>query len=146
MASSRRTFLQRLLNGFGIAAIAPVAYATAVYLYPPLAGRKTRAAQFTTDAPEKLFHGKNYATIKLGDKDAILFKKPDNTFEAMSLQCTHAGCTLLWQEQDNQFHCRCHGGIFRRDGSVAAAPPTQPLEHLTVRYSDGTVTVIDKPV
>ena len=144
--TSRRTFLQRLSNGFGIAAIAPIAYAVAAYLYPPLTGRKQRAAQFITDNPDELFNGKNYATIKLGDKDAILFKKNDSTFEAMSLQCTHAGCTLLWKDQDQQFHCSCHGGIFRRDGSVAAAPPTQPLEHLTVRHRDGTVTVIDKPV
>ncbi|MBI3260146.1 MAG: Rieske (2Fe-2S) protein [Ignavibacteriae bacterium] len=146
MNSSRRTFLMRMLNGLGITAIAPIAYAAVSYIYPPLAGRKERAEQFITDNPDKLFRGKNYATIKLGDKDAILFKKQDNTFEAMSLQCTHAGCTLLWQEQDNQFHCRCHGGIFRRDGSVAAAPPTEPLARLTVRHVDGTITVIDKPI
>lgn len=146
MIPSRRTFLQRLFNGLGITAIAPIMYAAASYIYPSLAGRKQRAAQFSTDNPDKLFLDKQYATIKLGDKDVILFKKNDNTFEAMSLQCTHAGCTLIWKEHDEQFHCNCHGGIFRRDGSVAAAPPTQPLEHLTVRHLDGTITVIDKPV
>ncbi|MBS1536782.1 MAG: Rieske (2Fe-2S) protein [Bacteroidetes bacterium] len=144
MNSSRRTFLRRLLNGIGIGAIVPIGYAVAAYLYPPLARYKRRAAQFTTDNPDNLFHDKKYATIKLGDKDAIVFKNNDNTFEAMSLVCTHAGCTLIWKEDDEQFHCRCHGGVFRRDGSVAVAPPTQPLEHLTVRHANGSITVIDK--
>jgi len=135
-----------MVKGIGIGAIAPIGYALAAYLYPPFAGYKPRAAQFIAENPETLFRDKKHVTIKLGEKDAILFKKADNTYEAMSLLCTHAGCTLIWQESDEQFHCRCHGGIFRRDGSVAAAPPTQPLEHLTVRHSNGTITVIDKPI
>jgi Rieske Fe-S protein len=144
MVSSRRIFLRRLIHGLGLAAIAPIGYAIAAYFYPPLAQRKQRAAHFSTDNPEALFQGKNYATVKLGDKDVILFKNNDATFDAMSLECTHAGCTVVWNEHDHQFHCNCHGGIFRRDGSVAASPPTQPLLHLTVRHADGTLTVIDK--
>ncbi len=143
--TTRRSFLTRFLHILGITAIAPILYAVSAVVYPPLAGKRQRAATLVLDNPDEVFSTSDYAIIKVGDKDAILFQKADKSYEAMSLQCTHAGCSLEWKDSSKQFLCGCHGGAFHRDGSVAVPPPTRPLEHLTVRAENGRITIIDKP-
>ena len=144
--NTRRRFLRCFFDIVGINAIAPILYAVSAVVYPPLAGKRQRAATLILDNPDEVFSSSDYAIIKVGDKDAILFQKADKSYEAMSLQCTHAGCSLEWKDSTKQFLCGCHGGAFHRDGSVAVPPPTRPLEHLTVRTENGRIMIIDKPV
>ena len=146
MVDSRRIFISKILNGLGLAAIAPILYGVSNFIYPPLSGSKRKAAKTIIENPESLFVHQDYSIIKVGDTDAIIFKKSDNTYEAMSLQCTHAGCSLQWKNPEQKFFCACHGGSFHRDGSVAHPPPIRPLEFLTVRTQNGKVIIIDKPV
>jgi len=77
-------------------------------------------------------------------KDAIVMPGPDDSFRALSLRCTHAGCNVKWNADDEQFHCPCHGGIFDRDGSVVAGPPRRPLERLRLEVESGRVVVFDE--
>lgn len=51
--------------------------------------------------------------------------------EAISLTCTHQGCTVQLAD-DGQFHCPCHGAIFDRNGQVIQGPATRNLAKLTV--------------
>jgi menaquinol-cytochrome c reductase iron-sulfur subunit len=38
--------------------------------------------------------------------------------------------------------CPCHGGVYYKDGSVAAGPPPRPLERYPVRVQDGQVEIL----
>jgi menaquinol-cytochrome c reductase iron-sulfur subunit len=37
------------------------------------------------------------------------------------------------------FMCPCHGGVYYKDGNVAAGPPPRPLVRYAVRVENGDV-------
>jgi Rieske Fe-S protein len=57
----------------------------------------------------------------------------DGQVEALSLVCTHLGCTVEWQEDTGEFRCPCHEGKFDAEGRATAGPPKLPLQRLRVR-------------
>ncbi|MHB8577243.1 MAG: QcrA and Rieske domain-containing protein [Dehalococcoidia bacterium] len=72
---------------------------------------------------------------------AWLRRVSDQQFQAFAINCTHLGCPLRWLQQANLFMCPCHGGVFYKDGSVAAGPPRQPLSVYPVRIRDSQVEI-----
>jgi carotenoid phi-ring synthase / carotenoid chi-ring synthase len=50
---------------------------------------------------------------------------------AISLTCTHQGCTVQPQA-DGQFHCPCHGAVFDAQGRVVRGPAQQDLPRFQV--------------
>lgn len=55
---------------------------------------------------------------------------------ALSLTCTHQGCTVAPQA-DGTFQCPCHGARFDRDGKVLQGPATKPLARYGVEQRSG---------
>ena len=69
------------------------------------------------------------STTVLPDVPAVLYHT-ETGFTAMSLTCTHLGCTV---EQDGEgYHCPCHGSHYNADGQVEHGPAREPLAALTV--------------
>jgi isorenieratene synthase len=66
-----------------------------------------------------------------GGGDRTFAAKPDAK-EAISLTCTHQGCTVALAE-DGKFHCPCHGAVYDRDGKVLAGPAKRDLGRFEVR-------------
>jgi menaquinol-cytochrome c reductase iron-sulfur subunit len=56
------------------------------------------------------------------------------------------GCPVRWLADAELFMCPCHGGIYYKDGTVAAGPPPKPLYRFAVRVVDGTVEIRSAPV
>lgn len=67
-------------------------------------------------------------------------------FIAFAANCTHLGCPVRWEEQAQLFMCPCHGGVYYKDGSVAAGPPPKPLTRYPVRVYKGQVQVQTAPL
>ncbi len=44
------------------------------------------------------------------------------------------------------FMCPCHGGVYYKDGSVAAGPPPRPLPRYPVRVQNGEVQIQATPI
>jgi cytochrome b6-f complex iron-sulfur subunit len=59
-------------------------------------------------------------------------------FSALSLVCTHLGCTV--ESHADGFACPCHGSRFDLQGSVTRGPAGKPLNSLrTAITSDGNL-------
>jgi len=50
---------------------------------------------------------------------------------ALSLVCTHLGCTL--NVTDSMLSCPCHGSTFVRSGAVSRGPADKPLPRLRLQ-------------
>jgi len=64
---------------------------------------------------------------------AVLIRS-NRGFTALSLVCTHLGCTV--GVQSGGFACPCHGSRFNRDGYPVKGPATAPLKTLRVEQTN----------
>lgn len=70
---------------------------------------------------------------------AWLRRDSEDVFIAFSVNCTHLGCPVRWLSDAELFMCPCHGGVYYKDGAVAAGPPPRPLFRYETRILDGVV-------
>lgn len=56
-------------------------------------------------------------------------------------RCTHLGCTVPWKEDEEQFHCPCHGSLFNKVGEVTGGPAPRPLDIFPVTVSNREIWV-----
>ena len=80
----------------------------------------------------KLDRGATLAfTLAAPTEPAILLFDAKGELAAFSTLCTHAGCTVAWQ--DNGLRCPCHNSRFDVAGRVLNGPATKPLSRYRVR-------------
>ncbi len=64
------------------------------------------------------------------------------SFAAFSAVCTHAGCTVNYDPNSQEFVCPCHGGTFSaKTGEVLGGPPPAPLGSIHVEVANGQIYV-----
>jgi cytochrome b6-f complex iron-sulfur subunit len=63
------------------------------------------------------------------DIPAVLFSA-ETGFKALSLVCTHLGCTV--EQAHDGFYCPCHGSRYDVQGKVLRGPALKPLRFLRV--------------
>lgn len=78
---------------------------------------------------------------------ALLFRnerlallRDDNGFYALSLICTHLGCTVT--VTDDSLSCPCHGSRFDRQGTVLKGPADRALVRMKVEMRGEMVEVV----
>lgn len=73
----------------------------------------------------------------LANVPAVLAHGEDG-FSALSLTCTHLGCTV--EQEKDEFVCPCHGSHFNLDGTLLHGPAARPLVALRIETSqDGNL-------
>ncbi len=77
----------------------------------------------------------------LPEVPAVLFHTGEG-YSALSLVCTHLGCTV--EEQGQGFQCPCHGSRFNGTGQVTHGPAAQALHTLRVETNDQNELVLYK--
>lgn len=80
----------------------------------------------------------------LQGRDLILVRMGEREVKAMSTVCTHLGCTVYWEQANQEFYCPCHAGRFDKDGNVIAGPPPAPLETYNTEIEGGNVFIYFK--
>ena len=70
---------------------------------------------------------------------AVLVHLESGDFVAYSAVCTHAGCTVAYN--NGQLACPCHGSIFdpTNGAAVVSGPANRPLPEVPVEVRDGQV-------
>ncbi|MEI7818171.1 MAG: Rieske (2Fe-2S) protein [Desulfuromonadales bacterium] len=78
---------------------------------------------------------------------ALLFRnerlalfRDDANYYALSLICTHLGCTVTVTE--DALSCPCHGSRFDRHGKVLKGPADRALVRMKVEVREGRVEVV----
>ncbi len=75
---------------------------------------------------------------------AVLIRTDDG-FIALSLVCTHLGCTVEYK--DGGYECPCHGSKYDGKGLVTRGPSSTPLKRLRVEVNEaGNVILYMEPI
>jgi thiosulfate dehydrogenase [quinone] large subunit len=84
--------------------------------------------------------GATYRDPADGSPD-IVVRSPSGKLVAFSAVCTHAGCTVGYQ--NGQLVCPCHGGTFdAKSGAVVSGPPSQGLAKRRVMEIGGDIYAV----
>lgn len=65
----------------------------------------------------------------------------DGGFIAISLKCSHLGCSVVWDEKINEFICPCHSSKFSIDGDVINPPAPRALDMYKIKIEEGIMFV-----
>src|SRR5215510_8855 len=65
-------------------------------------------------------------------------------FYALSVTCTHLGCTPNYLSAENKFKCPCHGSGFRITGVNFEGPAPRPLERTRIVLAEDGQILVDK--
>lgn len=78
------------------------------------------------------------------ENDRVAIMRDRQGFAAISVRCTHLGCTVAVSE--GGFSCPCHGSQFDNDGFVTGGPAPAPLDWYQVSIAPNGELEIDKSV
>jgi len=80
------------------------------------------------------------------DDPAVLLKVSESEVVAFSQKCTHLGCVVYFEADENRWHCPCHEGNFEAStGAVISGPPTRPLGRIDVEVRrDGMIWALGR--
>jgi cytochrome b6-f complex iron-sulfur subunit len=137
---SRRVFLQKLWKGLSAAAFVEF---TAVFFSFLFSGKRTDE----DSKPKQLFEAGDINSFKPGTVTAFrggrffLARLPDGGFIALSLRCTHLGCSINWEEDKKRFVCPCHASAFNINGEVQNPPAPSALDYFPIKLENGMVKV-----
>ena len=129
---TRRAFIQTML---GLVTAGWAGWVTQGVLFPAPRAQtgqvKFALAELPVGAVKQItYEGK--PAIVLRDKEGVT---------ALSLVCTHQGCTVQWREGKQEFYCPCHDGLFDRNGDVLGGPPPMPLEQFQAKIVGNEVVI-----
>lgn len=153
---SRRQFLARLTLGLGGLAAAIISVPVIAAVLAPFLKKSTQSWRDVGEAGE--FETGTTNLVKFEDSGpdawagttahtaAWLRKNGENDFIAFSVNCTHMGCPVRWEQGAQLFMCPCHGGVYYKDGSRASGPPPKGLQKYEVRVLNGQVQILTAPI
>lgn len=136
---TRRDTLRFLVAGSGALFLTSVAMALAGGLRSSVTQRVVAIAQIG----EVSVNGSKAFTYPDQYAQGILVNLPGKGLVAYSDVCTHLSCAVLYQPENQQFHCPCHEGYFDAyTGNVLAGPPTRPLPIIQLEVRANTVYAV----
>lgn len=126
---NRRTFLQKLLAGLGVTALASFLYPLLRFLAPVT---EEAGAKKLVIAKAEVPLGEARDVV-VGGTPAVIINRPQKGYIVLSKVCTHLGCLVEFEKAKNRLFCPCHAGTYDLDGNVTSGPPPKPLPRFSVR-------------
>jgi cytochrome b6-f complex iron-sulfur subunit len=138
--TGRREFFSHLWSILGLVALGELLFFTVSMLKP---GRKSR--KDNPGSGLKVAGHVDEFALNSVNADRInkyyLVRTADGGFLALSLTCSHLGCSVLWDGERKQFICPCHASAFDKTGNVINSPAPRPLDYFPVSINAGKVMV-----
>jgi len=139
---SRRSFLSKIWIGIGAIAGIEVLGISINFLLHGSKKNDIDQASFVTAGKVNDFKLNSVTPFRSGR--FYLTRLGDGGFLAMSLKCTHLGCSVGWNESEKRFICPCHSSSFEINGNVISPPAPSALDLLPVLIENGIVKVNPK--
>ena len=137
--SGRRDFLSKLWKLLGLVALIELVFFTVSLLRPGKKDMKNNPSILKVAGSVEDFP-KNSVTPDRINK-YFLIRSEDGGFLALSLICSHLGCSVLWDDSKKQFICPCHSSAFDKYGNVINSPAPRPLDYFPVIIEAGKVKI-----
>ena len=125
----RRSFLKRTAGVLG-------ATVSLVFLVPVM---KFLAPQKLEAVAEKITINKSeipYGAAKevsFNGTPLIVINRKGKGFIALSRVCTHLGCLVGYNREDEELVCPCHAANFSLEGNVISGPAPSPLKSFPLK-------------
>ena len=82
-----------------------------------------------------------------GKSKLAIWKSANGRVHALSgFSCTHAGCTVTWNNAELTWDCPCHGSMFSPTGEVLHGPAMKPLARKKSRIGEPVPATIRSSV
>lgn len=134
---SRRRFLSMGLAALSTIALAEVGGASLLFLQP-----RALDGEFGGVVTAGLVDSFDLGSVtEFPDGRFFLIRAADGGFLALHNRCTHLGCAVTWQPENDGFFCPCHASNFSGTGEVKNAPASRPLDSLAITIDQGQVRV-----
>jgi Rieske Fe-S protein len=137
--TGRREFLFKIWKLLGLVALAEFAFFTVSMLRPGKKELKNSASSIKVAGSVEDFP-KNSVTPDRVNK-FFLVRSTDGAFLALSLTCSHLGCSVIWDQVKGQFICPCHSSAFDKLGNVINSPAPRPLDYFPVIIEAGKIKI-----
>jgi len=143
---TRRRFLTWLWVGLGGLILVEYVWLVIEFLRP-----RGRSLTDKTDAviveagPIERFDPGTVTAVPAGR--FYLARLSDGGFLALSRECTHLGCTVPWNQEEQKFICPCHASAFDIRGDVLGGPAPRALDVFAVRIENEIVKIdVSRPI
>lgn len=136
---TRRSFLVWLLGLAGALGGAGLTAPIARFVYPATAEAAQPRIQVANTADLSPLQG--IVEFEYQGTPCSLLQLEDGSYRALSRVCTHFGCIISWEPEDEHFRCPCHAGFFAPTGEVLSGPPPSPLPQLEVEIDGKEIFV-----
>jgi cytochrome b6-f complex iron-sulfur subunit len=134
---SRHDFIKRTWKILGVIAGVEVAALSINLLSPKKdddSKKKILDAGSVNDFP-------NNSVTPFRQGQFYLVRRDDGGFLAVSIKCSHLGCSIAWNESENKFICPCHSSSFDINGEVLHPPAPRALDIYEISIDNGIIRV-----
>jgi Rieske Fe-S protein len=138
-ANGRRDFFKTAWKGLGILAALEVGVVMTGFMFSGKNKNNASSARLLEAGPVDSF-GLNTVSAFMGGR-FYLARQKDGGFIALSLRCTHLGCSVSWEDDKKRFICPCHSSAFDISGEVLNPPAARALDYYPVLIEGGVVKV-----
>lgn len=136
---SRRDFFNNAWKWLGIIAAVEIAGMSTAFMFSGKPKNNSAPKQLLEAGPVDSF-SPNSVSAFMGGR-FYLARQQDGGFIALSLRCTHLGCSIAWEETEKRFICPCHSSAFDISGEVLNPPAARALDYYPVMIENGIVKV-----
>lgn len=134
---SRRNFLRMGIGALSALALLEVGGASLLFMKP-----RSLEGEFgglVKAGPVDSFP--SGSVVEFPDGRFFLIRSLEGGFLAVYGRCTHLGCSVNWEPDQNRFFCPCHASSFDLHGDVENPPAPRALDTFPVQITDGQVIV-----
>jgi len=136
---NRRDFFNKAWKGLGILAAIEVLGMFTGFMFSGKPKSSSAPKQLLEAGPVDSFAPDTVSAFMGGR--FYLARQQDGGFIALSLRCTHLGCSIAWEEEQKRFICPCHSSAFDISGEVLNPPAARALNYYPVLIENGMVKV-----